>query len=99
MCVSGGTAGVGQSVTVADSHGHAGYHRREKAPRGLLSHKLTLRFSDRICQTGEQKRRESWTVLEMSGRVLNGKMLQLPAPQRAGRTIHFLSRYVGDSKD
>uniref|UniRef100_A0A4W6EKA3 Neuron navigator 1 n=1 Tax=Lates calcarifer TaxID=8187 RepID=A0A4W6EKA3_LATCA len=29
----------------------------------------------------------------MSGRVLNGKMLQLPAPQRAGRTMHFLSSW------
>uniref|UniRef100_A0A8P4G508 Neuron navigator 1 n=1 Tax=Dicentrarchus labrax TaxID=13489 RepID=A0A8P4G508_DICLA len=29
----------------------------------------------------------------MSGRVLNRKMLQLPAPQRAGRTMHFLSSW------
>lgn len=29
----------------------------------------------------------------MSGRVLNGKMLQLSAPQRAGKTTHFLSSW------
>lgn len=29
----------------------------------------------------------------MSGRVLNGKMLQLSAPQRAGKTMHFLSSW------
>ncbi|MEQ2239394.1 hypothetical protein ILYODFUR_004024, partial [Ilyodon furcidens] len=29
----------------------------------------------------------------MSGRVLNGKMLQLSAPQRPGRTMHFLSSW------
>uniref|UniRef100_A0A8C6T117 Neuron navigator 1 n=1 Tax=Neogobius melanostomus TaxID=47308 RepID=A0A8C6T117_9GOBI len=29
----------------------------------------------------------------MSGRVLNGKMLHLPVPQRTGRTMHFLSSW------
>ena len=37
------------------------------------------------------KRRET-DVNTMSGRVLNGKMLQLPASQRTGRTMHFVSR-------
>lgn len=39
------------------------------------------------------KLREGLDAGRMSGRVLNGKALQLPAPQqRAGRTMHFLSR-------
>ncbi|KAK2851442.1 hypothetical protein Q5P01_007718 [Channa striata] len=67
-----------------------GYQRR-KAPAGLSLFSLQSLISGK-CRTGT-KRREIWTLGEMSGRVLNGKMLQLPAPQRAGRTMHFLSSW------
>lgn len=82
--------GVGQSVNAADSHRRFPGHLRRKEPGGSLCVALQSRGGG-ICHAGI-KRRETRTGWRMSGRVLNGKVLQLPAPQRAGRTMHFLSR-------